>query len=375
MVVATQALLDGDTLSLTALGRHVKATTTSKHSIKRIDRLLGNSALWQERLAVYQWHAGYLCGFHPMPVVLVDWSDVREQLRIMTLRASVCLHGRAITLYERCFAFEHYNSPASHQAFLDELAQVLPTGCTPLILTDAGFRNTWFRQVQAKGWFWLGRVRGDVTWTHVGKSNWLPIKVLFGGANAKKRYVGEVELSRKSSLRCHFHLYKSPNKQRKGQRSVRVHKHHCAQSTHSKAATEPWLLATNIPPHYLSSTQVVKLYSKRMQIEEAFRDLKSPAYGQGLRCSGSRDPKRLDILLLIALLAQFLLWIIGLAAKAHQWQRHYQANTVKSRSVLSTIRLGKEVRRRPIQPLQYKELVSALRQLSYLAHTSGITKL
>ncbi len=38
-----------------------------------------------------------------MPNILVDWSDVREQLRIMTLRASISVQGRSVTVYERTF--------------------------------------------------------------------------------------------------------------------------------------------------------------------------------------------------------------------------------------------------------------------------------
>lgn len=41
-----------------------------------------------------------------MPIILVDWSDVREQLRMMTLRVSISVKGRSITLYERTFLFE-----------------------------------------------------------------------------------------------------------------------------------------------------------------------------------------------------------------------------------------------------------------------------
>ncbi|HBA5410266.1 TPA: transposase [Escherichia coli] len=47
--------------------------------------------------------------------------------------------------------------------------------------------------------------------------------------------------------------------------------------------------------------QLVNIYSKRMQIEETFRDLKSPAYGLGLRHSRTSSSERFDIMLLIAL--------------------------------------------------------------------------
>jgi len=59
-----------------------------------------------------------------MPIILVDWSDVREQ----TLRASISVQGRSMTLYERSFLFEDYNAHRSHNAFLAELANFLSQG-------------------------------------------------------------------------------------------------------------------------------------------------------------------------------------------------------------------------------------------------------
>ncbi|WP_339934055.1 transposase, partial [Vibrio splendidus] len=64
----------------------------------------------------------------------------------------------------------------------------------------------------------------------------------------------------------------------------------------------------------LNEVQITNLYAKRMQIEEAFRDLKSTAYGIALRHNRTRCTKRLDILLLIALLAEILMWWNGLIA-------------------------------------------------------------
>ncbi len=110
-MVATQSLLDGQQLSLTELGRNIAGSVAPKHNIKRIDRLLGNRKLHNERLNIYRWHTRLLCGANPMPVVLVDWSDVREKLRHLTLRASVSVQGRSVTLYERVFSFPDYSSP------------------------------------------------------------------------------------------------------------------------------------------------------------------------------------------------------------------------------------------------------------------------
>ena len=88
-----------------------------------------------------------------------------------------------------------------------------------------------------------------------------------------------------------------------------------AQSRHSEKnatrAREPWLLATSLPMTSKLAQRVVRLYARRMQIEEAFRDLKSHRFGLSLEYSGTRQQERLEVLLLIATLALLVLWLIG----------------------------------------------------------------
>ncbi len=337
LMVAVKSLLDGQQLSLTELGRDIGGNVAAKHNIKRIDRLLGNQALYQERLEIYRWHARLLCGANPMPIILVDWSDVREQMRHQTLRASVCFEGRAVTLYERVFPFSEYNSPVSHNTFLRELASILPDKCCPLIVTDAGYRNTWFREVETHGWFWLGRVRGEVGFKRRGSTTWRSNKSFYPSANAKARYLGHGDLGRKRPIDAHLHLYKAKPKGRKDSRSSKAGRHHTAQASYRAGSKEPWLLANNLPACAMTSKQLVNLYAKRMQIEESFRDIKSPQYGLGLRHSNSRCTRRFDILLLIAMLAEWVLRLIGLIATKHDWSRCFQANTIRHRPVLSLI--------------------------------------
>jgi transposase len=88
--------------------------------------------------------------------------------------------------------------------------------------------------------------------------------------------------------------------------------------------------------HYLSK-KVVKIYATRMQIEESFRDLKT---GLKMNACGSRKSPRLQVLLLIALVAQYLLFLLGLAVKAAGMHRRYQANSIKNRNILSNQFIG-----------------------------------
>jgi len=357
LMVAVQSLLDGQQLSLTELGRNTIGAVAAKHNNKRIDRLLGNHALHNERFDIYRWHARLLCGANPMPIILIDWSDVREQMRHQTLRASVSFEGRSVILYERVFPFSQYNSPVSHNPFLRELAAILPERCCPLR-------------------FWLGRVRGEVGFREQGQSKWRSNKSFYPSANTRARYLGTGELGRKSPINACLHLFKAKSKGRKDQRSSKAGRHHNAQQNYRDSSKEPWLLATNIPAESLSSKKLVNLYAKRMQIEESFRDIKSPQYALGLRHSRTRCPKRFDMLLLIAMLAEWLLRLIGIIAHKHNWQYAFQANTVRNRPVLSLIRLGREVRkRRRDYPVSITEIRWAITQYIRRVHVTGVPEL
>ena len=74
-----------------------------------------------------------------------------------------------------------------------------------------------------------------------------------------------------------------------------------------------------------------------MQIEESFRDVKT---GLNFNLSNTRKLKRLEVLLLIAMLSQFVLFLLGMAVKLLDKHRRYQANSIKHKNVLSYQFLG-----------------------------------
>ena len=77
-----------------------------------------------------------------------------------------------------------------------------------------------------------------------------------------------------------------------------------------------------------------------MQVEEAFRDTKSVRYGIGFELNRSRSLKRLQLLLLVAMIATFVLWLLGMSARLTNQHLQYQANSIKNRNVLSVVYLG-----------------------------------
>ncbi len=87
-----------------------------------------------------------------------------------------------------------------------------------------------------------------------------------------------------------------------------------------------------------------------MQIEESFRDVKNHRHGWSLQHVGCRTTKRVEVLLLLAALAMVALNAVGRATAALGMERRYQANTIRTRRVLSDFVLGKRVlaNRQPI---------------------------
>jgi hypothetical protein len=83
---------------------------------------------------------------------------------------------------------------------------------------------------------------------------------------------------------------------------------------------EPWLLMTDI--------------------EETFRDEKDPRFGLALGMLKMTQPERLEKLLFIAALVHFIAMLVGGAARRRGFDRHYRANTVRTKPTHSDFTLG-----------------------------------
>ena len=167
-------------------------------------------------------------------------------------------------------------------------------------------------------------------------------------------------------IACQLVLYK-------GNPKGRVHLNRFGQrarSAHSRkqatAQREPGLLGTSLPAGFKLPQKVVKLYTFRMQIEETFRDLKSTRFGLSLELHRSYQVERLQVLLLVATLALMVAWLMGQATELTGQHRHYQANTVRDRVVLSTIFIGLKVIDDPRLTLRLADLLAAINCLDEL---------
>src|SRR5215208_2799547 len=214
VVTVVEALVLGAKLALTHLGRNLRSSAYAKHSIKRVDRLLGNRHLHAERSLIYRALAHWLLAATPRPILLIDWADCgpgekgkkgKKKGRWLLLRAAVPLGGRAVPIYEEVHPLRRYNSPRTHRRFLQQLRAVLPATCAPILITDAGFRGPWFREVERHGWDWIGRVRNQIKCRperSPADRTWTSTKALYAGAAPTPRHLGRALLSRRQSYAC-----------------------------------------------------------------------------------------------------------------------------------------------------------------------------
>lgn len=347
---AVAAALHARSHTLSNLARALDSKSAVRHNVKRMDRLLGNVALPRELVTVYQALAHYWLHDVRTLLIVVDWSDLNSARSQQLIRAAVALDGRSLTVYEEVHSMKRAMTPAVHQRFLDQLKQVPPVGCQPIIITDAGFRSTWFRFIEALGWHWVGRIRNrDMVRAHVdaiadatadATAMWCGAKTLYAGATTKVRDLGLMDYVRNHPITCRMVIVKRPPKgrQMKTVSGARTESSH--SSKHAKAQVEPWLLASSCSLAYLAADAVVPIYAQRMQIEEAFRDTKNPRMGLGLSASASRSGERLAVLALIACLAEFVLRLIGQTAINQCKQYDLQLTNRRSRPEISCVQVG-----------------------------------
>jgi hypothetical protein len=336
------SLITGNSATITSMGRGIDSKAHEKHSIKRADRLCSNSHLLLEADDIYTKICHLYVCISGRPVILVDWSDLDESKRHFLLRASLAFEGRSITLYQEVHGLKTKEKPAVHQQFLSTLKTMLGDDVKPIIVTDAGFKVPWFRQILNLGWDFVGRTRQPNTFSFDNGKSWDNITMLFKRAKSTPK-VFSGHITKNNPIACRLVLYKQVMKGRHNVNRDGQPKQSGASKTHSKAGKEPWLLSTSLKMNSKLAKQAISIYRTRMQIEEEFRDMKSRLYGLGFEHNKTKILRRLTLLILIATLACLVATLIGLTAISAGLHRRYQANTVKDKRVLSYQFLGRRV--------------------------------
>lgn len=174
-------------------------------------------------------------------------------------------------------------------------------------------------------------------------------------ASSKPEYLGPGTLARSEYARCdgHFYLQKKEPKGRKNKRTKGKPGSPTTEKEQRISAKEPWLIFSSTDE--FRPREIMKLYSRRMQIEQNSRDEKSERFGFGLRASSSHSAGRMLVLSLLATLSTIVLWLIGYHAENKGLHLRYQANSIKSRRIISHLTLAENVLRH--SPLILRRMV------------------
>ena len=335
------ALQKSQSLSLTQMGRHIDNASDIKHRIKKVDRLESNEHLHEELAQLYGGLSSYLLSYvaHNANIpIIIDLCYVKDERDIQMLSAEFASRGRTQPLYREVFKSGQLKNRAN--LFIGNLANVIPNDKTIICIMDAAFCEDWFNAIESQGWYWIARVRKPKSIKFPGDNEWTNLKDFIPTVGHKTKNYDSVLLYREHSHPCRIiTTYKKSNKKRARTKNYMKNRL-TASGRYLSAAKEPWILATNLPPEF-KGVNVVNFYSKRMQIEESFRDIKSPQFGLAGRNIRTTCVHRWGVKMLLAAIVQMIFWIIGVIAHSQGLQKIFQANTVRDKKVFSNFTLGK----------------------------------
>nr|QTX15057.1 Putative transposase [Klebsiella pneumoniae] len=83
---------------------------------------------------------------------------------------------------------------------------MLPKDCKPVIVTDAGFKVPWLKQVRKLGWHYVARVRGNVKLKLAEQDKFISVNQLYRQAKKDPKSVGK-----KSCLPKHNTMKRRPS--------------------------------------------------------------------------------------------------------------------------------------------------------------------
>jgi hypothetical protein len=308
--LAVTAVFESRRLGVAAIGRALPTRVDPKHAIKRVDRFLSNDRF--DHRSAQEVLLRAVVGPRTRVYVSVDWTRIRDW---WVLVASVVYRGRALPVLWSAIDYRRmYKSQNKFEnAFFSWLASALPVGVRGVVIMDRGFdRLDLVQRLRTLGLSYVIRYGGK---THVEHRTYQ------GPVNKLLSRRGVITDLRGAMLRA-----ENPVEAR----LVGVWDH---------GQAEPWLLVTDLD---LPARQIVKIYGRRFQIEETFRDEKDSRFGLALGQLRMTQPLRLEKMLLVAALAHLLATLVGALAREYGLDRRYAARSLgtATRRVHSDFSLG-----------------------------------
>lgn len=288
---------------------------SAKHSIKQVDRLLGNTKFNFEKYIKY--FVLWILGQRDKLVLTIDWTEFCLTGHYLLSINIVTKHGRATPLIWKTIDDRKLRNRRNmyEKKLLRQLHSFVPEDKKVIILADRGFCNTdFFRFITEElGWDFVIRIKNNIYVECVEgvvarASEWV----------LKNGRVLELQNARVTNSK-HVMINSMVFVKKRGMK-------------------DSWNLASSIKGR---KEYVVSLFGRRFTCEENFRDIKDDRFGVGLKEVAITTTKRRDRLLMINAIATVLLTILGAVGEGLGYSRCLKANTVNRRTH-SLLRQGRE---------------------------------
>jgi len=299
-------IFESQSVYLSVVARKIPIRAKKLSLAKRFKRFLSNKAV-----EVEQW-------YHPWASWLIESASSGGTVHLVIDSTKVSAYCRKVMVavaYQRRTLpimwdwVEHHRGHSTTQLQIDLLRRVrrlIPAGTSVSLVGDGEFNHPLLiEELDFWGWDYALRQKCN-TLIMQGDGEWRRLDS-FALQRGDMRWLGHVLLTKASPYPTHLVLY------------------------WKKGEKEPWFLATN----QISARPTVRLYKRRMWIEEMFGDMKG--HGFDLELSRLRTPERLSRLTLVVCILYVWLVTTGEFVLKNGLQREIDRN---DRQDLSIFRLG-----------------------------------
>lgn len=313
-------LLNSRRIGVASIGRGMKTKTTARYNIKRVARFLANDKFnVTDSLLKLQ---KILCSKAKLLYIVIDWTTITN-FGYKVLKATIIGEGRGIPIAFKTYKEGTIKNKETHyeKELLKHLRIIISKEIKVVIIADRGFgrKSELANYIKKIGFNYVMRTKEDISIEcedFTGKIK--DFKTITERMYELKNVIWPKLIKKSKEIR----------KNRIKSRFI---------ITKKKGCLERWVLITDIDN--MPAETIVKIYYKRMTIEETFRDEKNILNGFAFEKMKLSSAQRYDKMLVIISYTYLLIMLFGLFMEQKNMHRKIMANTVKYRS-LSLLQVG-----------------------------------
>lgn len=307
MAVLIIGIFSCQSVYLSVIARKIPIRAKKLSIAKRLERFLDNEAVEVETW-YHPWASWLLesAGSGGVIHLVVDTTKVSAYCR--QLMIAVAYQRRTLPIIWDWVDYPRGHCTGAFQvSLLKRLKPMLPQGIRISFVGDSEFGNVEvIKLLKEWGWDYALRQKGRTLFCQEHDGKWKRIDS-FTLKRGQCVWMGHVSLTQTHACKIHLVIY------------------------WKKGEKEPWYLATN----QLSGLPAIRLYKRRMWIEEMFGDMKG--HGFDLELSRLRTPKRLSRLTLAVCI--LYVWLVTTGEYVLQNKLNGEVDRT-DRQDLSIFRLG-----------------------------------